>query len=149
MKKAFLLSTICALISFGSIFTSPAQTQAIEKGKQLDVNNSASDKGIIFTIDSFAKSNGELIIHYTVTSKKSKLKESKLGYQFMDRPHFYVNQKYLNVGFRENQTKISDYKFKGFISIGLHEIKDDHFNFTIVTDKIADKTGVWKLDIKV
>ena len=69
----------------------------------------------------------------------------------MDRPCFYIDQKYLNVAFRENQSKVNDHKFEGFFSIDADDLKtkSEHYQFTFITDRIANKVGKWKLDINI
>ncbi len=145
MKKLFFLSTFCLLL-FNYITSTPAKIQAKQP---INIEKSVSDKGITFTINHYEKKEGKLIIYYTVTSEHSVLKENQIGYQFMDRPHFYVNQKYLNVSFHENQSKINDHKFTGFVSLDLDNIKSEHYNFTFSTDRIADQVGFWKLSFNI
>lgn len=148
MKRLFLLSTYC-MILISYMVSTPPMIQAEKKEQPINIEKSVTDKDITFTINYYEKKDGKLTIYYTVTSEQSVLKENKIGYQFMDRPHFYINQKHLNVSFRENQSKINDHKFTGFVSLDLENLKSEHYNFTITTDRIAEQVGIWKLSINI
>ncbi|HJV17655.1 MAG TPA: DUF4179 domain-containing protein [Bacillales bacterium] len=148
MKRLFLLSTYC-MILISYMVSTPPMIQAEKKEQPINIEKSVTDKDITFTINHYEKKDGKLTIYYTVTSEQSVLKENKIGYQFMDRPHFYINQKHLNVSFRENQSKINDHKFTGFVSLDLENLKSEHYNFTITTDRIAEQVGIWKLSINI
>lgn len=148
MKKIIMFSTFSILVL--SLFN-PIFTNAIEKQLSSHVEKSVFDKGITFTVNQYEITEDKFKIHYTVSSNDATLKEKKIGYQYMDRPHFYINNKYLNVAYHENQKRISNKKFTGTISVDLNEMNNSHdnFNFTIVSDKIMDTVGKWKVSFDV
>lgn len=113
------------------------------------LEKSISTNGITFTINNYKQQENKLFIYYTVTSKKKISSPKTVGSNFMDRPHFYINDKHLNVSFIEDQTKVDEHKFTGYVAIDLDDIKEKHYKFTFLTDKIANQTGKWKLSFDI
>jgi len=147
MKKFLLLTTFSMLLVFNIIV--PIQTQAIEKEQHVNIEKSVLDKGITLKINSYEKKDGNLIIHYTVTSDKSVLKDKQLGNPFMDKPLFYLNKKRLNVGFESDQEKVNDYKYTGYVAIDLDDLDKGQSAFTFETDRISNQIGKWKIDFNI
>ncbi|MFE8065374.1 hypothetical protein ACQKGA_29285 [Priestia megaterium] len=147
MKKPLLLTTFSVLLVFNIIV--PMQTQAIEKEQHVNIEKSVLDKGITLKVNSYEKKDGNLIIHYTVTSDKSVLKDKQLGNTFMDKPLFYLNKKRLNVGFESDQEKVNDYKYTGYVAIDLDDLDTNQSSFTFETDRISDQIGKWTVNFNI
>ncbi|WP_373893186.1 hypothetical protein [Virgibacillus sp. CBA3643] len=146
-NNKFTLLVIGVLVLFvsASIFTvSVMASSPVKSNKQPEKSDSYN--GVTFTIDNYEKEGNNLKINYTVTSE-SKLEEGTAKQPFLDRPSFYVEQKFLNTNFSEKITKVNNYKYTGYISLNLGDVEKDYSKLRIKINRISNQVGDWNLSL--
>jgi archaellum component FlaF (FlaF/FlaG flagellin family) len=149
---AFLISVSTLYNCKGIEQVSANETQA----RKYDINKSAMDSGITFTIHNIVKDGNQLNLEYEMRSEND-IPEIEANIAnprgksvvFVEKPDIYINGQIVDYSGPISHKKVGKHQYKGTIGIKSVENIPENFDMKVNIDYLLEQEGQWTIKFPI